>query len=198
MFPQEKETKIEELKAKVPSLKSSLFFSGCYVITVNQLIWSLVVHMQLQEVVAGLSSSQVELEARLHELTESLIKKQTTLEALGSERNSLRLQLERTEVTSQTPLLLRQLFYSFFLEILHSFCRASWQLQGRPRPPLPTQPSRDWTPPRQRVSSLYWLRSCYQSSIIRSHSTNDISSSPGWPHPPGQSSPQRQTSHEHC
>ena len=44
--------------------------------------------------------SHSELEARLHELTESLIQKQTTLEALSSEKNSLKVQLERTEVSS--------------------------------------------------------------------------------------------------
>ena len=48
-------------------------------------------------------TSQAELESRLHELTESLIQKQTTLETLGSERSSLRLQLERTEVGTLTP-----------------------------------------------------------------------------------------------
>ena len=42
--------------------------------------------------------SHTELESRLHELTESLIQKQTTLEALSSDKNSLKLQLERTEV----------------------------------------------------------------------------------------------------
>ena len=39
-----------------------------------------------------------ELEGRLHELTESLIQKQTALETLSSERNSLNLQLEKTKV----------------------------------------------------------------------------------------------------
>jgi uncharacterized phage infection (PIP) family protein YhgE len=53
--------------------------------------------LKTKELVAGRSSSQAELESRLHELTESLIQKQTTLEALGSERSSLRLQLERTQ-----------------------------------------------------------------------------------------------------
>ena len=50
------------------------------------------------------SSSQEELEGRLHSLTESLIQKQTTLEALSTEKNSLVLQLERIEV-SWLPLL---------------------------------------------------------------------------------------------
>ncbi|XP_064624072.1 golgin subfamily A member 5-like [Lineus longissimus] len=43
------------------------------------------------------STSQAELENRLHALTESLIQKQTMLEALGTEKNSLGLQLERLE-----------------------------------------------------------------------------------------------------
>uniref|UniRef100_A0AAY5KAD6 Golgin subfamily A member 5 n=1 Tax=Esox lucius TaxID=8010 RepID=A0AAY5KAD6_ESOLU len=45
----------------------------------------------------ALSSSQVELESRLHQLTETLIQKQTMLEALGTEKSSLVFQLERME-----------------------------------------------------------------------------------------------------
>ncbi|TSV02067.1 Golgin subfamily A member 5 [Bagarius yarrelli] len=44
-----------------------------------------------------LSSSQAELEGRLHQLTETLIQKQTMLEALGTEKSSLVFQLERLE-----------------------------------------------------------------------------------------------------
>lgn len=43
------------------------------------------------------STSQAELENRLHSLTESLIQKQTLVEALSTEKNSLFLQLERLE-----------------------------------------------------------------------------------------------------
>ncbi|KAM8916074.1 golgin subfamily A member 5 isoform 2-T2 [Spinachia spinachia] len=43
------------------------------------------------------SSSQTELENRLHLLTETLIQKQTMLEALGTEKSSLLFQLERLE-----------------------------------------------------------------------------------------------------
>lgn len=43
------------------------------------------------------TTSEAELEARLHALTESLIQKQTLVEALGTEKNSLALQLERLE-----------------------------------------------------------------------------------------------------
>jgi len=43
------------------------------------------------------SSSQTELENRLHLLTETLIQKQTTLEALGTEKSALVFQLERLE-----------------------------------------------------------------------------------------------------
>ncbi|XP_051504454.1 golgin subfamily A member 5 [Myxocyprinus asiaticus] len=43
------------------------------------------------------SSSQAELEGRLHQLTETLIQKQTMLEALSTEKNSLVFQLERLE-----------------------------------------------------------------------------------------------------
>ncbi|KAJ7988760.1 hypothetical protein DPEC_G00312560 [Dallia pectoralis] len=45
----------------------------------------------------ALSSSQVELESRLHQLTETLIQKQTMLEALGTEKSSLVFQLERMD-----------------------------------------------------------------------------------------------------
>ncbi|XP_018414003.1 PREDICTED: golgin subfamily A member 5 isoform X2 [Nanorana parkeri] len=44
------------------------------------------------------SSSQTELENRLHQLTETLIQKQTMLESLSTEKNSLVYQLERLEI----------------------------------------------------------------------------------------------------
>ncbi|XP_045918259.1 golgin subfamily A member 5 [Micropterus dolomieu] len=44
-----------------------------------------------------LSNSQTELENRLHQLTETLIQKQTMLEALGTEKSALVFQLERLE-----------------------------------------------------------------------------------------------------
>lgn len=44
------------------------------------------------------SNGHQELENRLHALTESLIQKQTTIESLHTERNSLTVQLERMEV----------------------------------------------------------------------------------------------------
>jgi len=44
------------------------------------------------------ASSQEELENRLHSLTETLIQKQATIEALSTEKSSLGLQLERVEV----------------------------------------------------------------------------------------------------
>ncbi|XP_065661716.1 golgin subfamily A member 5 isoform X2 [Hydra vulgaris] len=52
-----------------------------------------------QQLVAkrSVSSSEEELENRLRTLTENLIHKQTTIEALGTEKNSLVLQLERLE-----------------------------------------------------------------------------------------------------
>ncbi|KAK5917307.1 hypothetical protein CgunFtcFv8_012209 [Champsocephalus gunnari] len=43
------------------------------------------------------SSSQTELENRLHQLTETLIQKQTMLEALGTEKSALVFQMERLE-----------------------------------------------------------------------------------------------------
>ncbi|NXX23193.1 GOGA5 protein, partial [Podargus strigoides] len=48
------------------------------------------------------SSSQTELENRLHQLTETLIQKQTMLESLSTEKNSLVYQLERLEQQLKT------------------------------------------------------------------------------------------------
>ncbi|KAM9148382.1 golgin subfamily A member 5 [Pangshura tecta] len=48
------------------------------------------------------SSSQSELENRLHQLTETLIQKQTMLESLSTEKNSLVYQLERLEQQCKT------------------------------------------------------------------------------------------------
>jgi hypothetical protein len=45
------------------------------------------------------STTEKELENRLHLLTENLIQKQTLIEALQSEKHSIFLQLERTEVS---------------------------------------------------------------------------------------------------
>lgn len=50
------------------------------------------------------SSTEGELEARVKTLTESLIQKQTTLETLSTQKNSLALQLERLEVRDLTEL----------------------------------------------------------------------------------------------
>lgn len=44
------------------------------------------------------STTEKELENRLHLLTENLIQKQTLIEALQSEKHSIFLQLERSEV----------------------------------------------------------------------------------------------------
>lgn len=42
------------------------------------------------------TASETELEMRLHHLTENLIQKQTLVESLSTEKNSLKLQLERS------------------------------------------------------------------------------------------------------
>ena len=55
----------------------------------------------LQARVTSVTPGRQELEARLHELTESLIAKQTTLEALHSEKHSLTLQLDRMKVAER-------------------------------------------------------------------------------------------------
>lgn len=51
----------------------------------------------------SLTPGRVELEARLHELTESLIQKQTTLETLNSEKSTLNVQLQRLQVKYSRP-----------------------------------------------------------------------------------------------
>lgn len=60
-----------------------------------------------------LDSSKRDLESRLQELTESLIHKQTTLEMLSSEKNSLYLQLEKTRV--RKFLTNQQLFFQWHI-----------------------------------------------------------------------------------
>lgn len=47
-----------------------------------------------------MSPSQEELENRVHAITDNLIQKQTLIERLSTEKNSLSLQLERLEVFS--------------------------------------------------------------------------------------------------
>lgn len=47
---------------------------------------------------SSLSPSQEELENRVHAITDNLIQKQTLIERLSTEKNSLSLQLERLEV----------------------------------------------------------------------------------------------------
>ena len=64
------------------------------------------------------TTSEKELENRLHLLTENLIQKQTLIEALQSEKHSIFLQLERTEVNSpqKISIYIRGLFVYFNLE----------------------------------------------------------------------------------
>ena len=66
---------------------------------------------------------RVELESRLHELTESLIQKQTTLEALSSEKSSLNVQLQRMKVGYTTCWcwsLVQCLVLSFVRKVQHT------------------------------------------------------------------------------
>ena len=74
----------------------------------REIVTHVLVYMIVQEKDAELASlkakllssspDKAELESRLRELTESLIQKQTTLETLNSERNSLNLQMQRMQV----------------------------------------------------------------------------------------------------
>ena len=66
------------------AMNSSPFFSFPHPLSLTQL--------------SSAAPGRAELESRLHELTESLIQKQTTLEALSSEKSSLNVQLQRMKV----------------------------------------------------------------------------------------------------
>lgn len=86
--------------------------------------------------------SHSEMESRLHELTENLIQKQTTLEALGSEKTALKLQLERTEVQSVCGVLTP----SPLVSVAVLYClRVSYWTPEELAHHLPTQQSMDWT-----------------------------------------------------
>lgn len=65
------------------------------------------------------SSTEGELEARVKTLTESLIQKQTTLETLSTQKNSLALQLERLEVRDLTAVNWNWLSLHVQIYVLH-------------------------------------------------------------------------------
>ena len=95
---QDREAEIERLRNQV-----RIRWKFCKLINVfffNTLLHTNLIKMfNLQLTTKSFSTtSQTELENRLHALTESLIQKQTMLEALSTEKNSLGLQLERLEV----------------------------------------------------------------------------------------------------
>ena len=71
----------------------------------------------------SLTPGRVELESRLHELTESLIQKQTTLETLNSEKSTLNVQLQRLQVKN---FLISFYFFSVFTDY-SALCRESWR-----------------------------------------------------------------------
>lgn len=66
------------------------------------------------------SSTEGELEARVKTLTESLIQKQTTLETLSTQKNSLALQLERLEVRDLTDCLYMYKYMYYMLMYMYS------------------------------------------------------------------------------
>lgn len=53
------------------------------------------------------SNSSADLELRLNSLTQSLVQKQTTLESTTAERNALRLQLEKLDVSEANHFFLK-------------------------------------------------------------------------------------------
>lgn len=81
--------------------KSSGTRSVTFSLKYKHIIWGIVENLQIhcvsQLTNKTISNSQTELENRLHQLTETLIQKQTMLEALGTEKSSLVFQLERLE-----------------------------------------------------------------------------------------------------
>ena len=78
----------------------------------------------------SLTPGRVELESRLHELTESLIQKQTTLETLNSEKSTLNVQLQRLQVKN---FLISFYFFQYLLTTLLFVGRAgaSSQVKGQ-------------------------------------------------------------------
>lgn len=90
------ESRTEKMKSKSSGTRSVTFLLKCKCI-----IWEMLGNLQINCVFQltnkTISNSQTELENRLHQLTETLIQKQTMLEALGTEKSSLVFQLERLE-----------------------------------------------------------------------------------------------------
>lgn len=90
------ESRTEKMKSKSSGTRSVIFLFKC-----KHIIWEVLGHLQIHCVFQltnkTISNSQTELENRLHQLTETLIQKQTMLEALGTEKSSLVFQLERLE-----------------------------------------------------------------------------------------------------
>ena len=70
-------------------------FSFCPFHPIKSLIIPFIYQITLK---SSLSPSQEELENRVHAITDNLIQKQTIIERLSTEKNSLSLQLERLEV----------------------------------------------------------------------------------------------------
>ena len=64
---------------------------------------SLSLSLQLSPGLGPSMGNRSELEGRFHELTESLIQKQTTIEALTAEKHSLNVQIQRLRVSLRWP-----------------------------------------------------------------------------------------------
>lgn len=90
------ESRTEKMKSRSSGTRSVTFL-----LIRQHIIWKILGNIQIRCVFQltnkTISNSQTELENRLHQLTETLIQKQTMLEALGTEKSSLVFQLERLE-----------------------------------------------------------------------------------------------------
>ena len=77
----------------------------------------------------SLHASSGGAEERLHDLTESLIHKQTLLEQLNADKHSLQLQLDKTEVCSQ--LLVHYLVFVACSKQIHRMCMNAIKLGSK-------------------------------------------------------------------
>lgn len=93
------QSRVKDREDEIQKLRNQVSYFFIKVHT-NQM-WEILGNVQIQCVFQltnkTISNSQTELENRLHQLTETLIQKQTMLEALGTEKSSLVFQLERLE-----------------------------------------------------------------------------------------------------
>lgn len=92
------QSRVKDREDEIQKLRNQV---SCFCVSLNIISYGKYLEIYqcclLQLTNKTISNSQTELENRLHQLTETLIQKQTMLEALGTEKSSLVFQLERLE-----------------------------------------------------------------------------------------------------